>query len=209
MILYLSDTSTPSATQAMKIQLEETSPHYREFLTELGWIVDLQSHRGFAGGLDPRVCRSSVYYSDCFHELMWHAGGLIANQWNVIEKDHTHVIWCDGNFDFSSFATPMSEGKAFIVIHPLPVGLFAVRIILAKGIEAQPGFLGSVVLPKRILPVFVRQTVLGIRIAALDEVAPFQIPPPDVNKELRALIKEGANDRNLWPSEFQIGFLSK
>lgn len=203
-VLYLPDISTASVAQAIKFPLESTSPHYCEFLTGLGWTVDLQSHRGFSGGLS---CGTSVYYSDCFHELMWHVGGLMKEQSDIIAGNHTHVIWCDGNFDFSSFATPMREGKAFVVIHPLPVGLFFVKIILTNGIQANPGFVKNLVVSKRVLPVFVRQTVLGIRIAVVDATTPFQIPPREISTELHSIIRESGRERNMITSELLLELL--
>jgi hypothetical protein len=95
---------------------------------------------------------------------------------------------------------------AFIVVHPLPIGLFAVSILTARDIQADPGFVAGVVLARRVLPSFVRQAVLGIRIAALDANSPYQFPPTEVTNELRAIIKAHATGNNMTPQERQVAF---
>jgi hypothetical protein len=59
------------------LRLEDTSPHYRDFLNGLGWAIDLRSHQGFLGGIDHRASRAFVYYANAFHELMFHVTGMI------------------------------------------------------------------------------------------------------------------------------------
>jgi hypothetical protein len=87
------------------LRLEDTSAHYRDFLSGLGWAIDLRSHSGFLGGIDHRASRASVYYADAFHELMFHVAGMIGDQTELIVADTTHIVWCEGNFDFSAFGT--------------------------------------------------------------------------------------------------------
>jgi hypothetical protein len=206
-VLYLPDIGGASRARIEKLHLEDTSPHYREFLTGLGWIIDLRTHCGFGGGIDPLTCRSSVYYADHMHELMWHAAGFISEGADLVIANHTHVIWCEGNFDFSWFETAVADGRAFVVIHPLPTGLFSVRIVGARGLQAEAGFANSVIMGKRALPAFVRQIVLGLRVACADVATPFQVPPLDVSTELHAIIRAGVNEKNMVASERQLAFL--
>jgi hypothetical protein len=56
----------------------QTSPHFREFITALGWPVLLERHAGYDGGLDKeRDGRTSIYYADFSHEVMFHIAPLI------------------------------------------------------------------------------------------------------------------------------------
>jgi hypothetical protein len=206
-VLYLPDLATASSTRVPKLRLEDTSAHYREFLSGLGWAIDLRSHQGFTGGLDHRVSRSSVYYSDAFHEVMFHVAGMIGDQVELIMRDSTHIVWCEGNFDFSSFGTLIKDGKAFVVIHPLSIGLFSVKIVTAQGIQGRTEFVKNVVVAKRTLPSFVRQVVIGIRIAAIDATTPYQFPPTEVSNELQAIIKTHAQQKNMTSQERQVSFL--
>jgi hypothetical protein len=73
-------------------------------------------------------------------------------------------------------------------VHPLPIRLFSVQIVTAKCIQANAPFVARVVLSKRVIPSFVRQAVLGIRIAGLGATAPYQF---------RAIIKAHAADSNM------------
>jgi hypothetical protein len=183
----------------------EPPGHFHEFVSALGWVVDLETHRGFMGGL-PRT-GASVYYSDALHELMFHVTGMLGDKAKLIEGDLFHVVWVDGNFEYNTLGSPSEKACAIIIVHPLPSGLFAVELRFAATFKATAGFLESVIVSKRVLPSFVRNTVLALTIAVIDVSQMFQFLPLALSNEFKALVKTFCPDRVATLEERQLAFL--
>jgi hypothetical protein len=80
---------------------------YEEFVSGLGWDVDLTKHRGFAGGLDKNAKslaqgRYTVYHANSQREVVYHVASRMptkANDPQQINKkrhvgnDFVHIVW--------------------------------------------------------------------------------------------------------------------
>ena len=115
------------------------SPQYQEFVESLGWEVDLSSHPGYCGGLEPDMCQGgkALYYCDSTTEIIYHeATRLQTDETDTkqlklkrhIGNDHVHIIWNEHVRDYKFDTIGGDFGNAQIVITPLPNQLFAIDV---------------------------------------------------------------------------------
>ena len=84
------------------------SPPYEEFLTHLGWQVDLSKHTGFRGCLHQLSHTYSIYYANELVEIMFHVATMIdgSNDEDRLRKktrnignDEVQIIWTEHYHD--------------------------------------------------------------------------------------------------------------
>ncbi|CAF0804920.1 unnamed protein product [Didymodactylos carnosus] len=114
------------------------SPNYEEFLSNLGWEVELSKHTGFNGGLHPLKNTYSVYYADTLVEIMFHVATKMRSIHNTndehhrktrhIGNDEVQIIWTEHYHEYDRSIIASQFGDVLIVIHPLPNSLYRIRI---------------------------------------------------------------------------------
>lgn len=184
--------------QILSTTFADTSPHFREFITGLGWPVSLKEHRGYFGGLDKkegRNGRTSIYFANSMHEMMFHIAPLLPNdntdgdgqqiyKKRHIGNDHVHIIWCTAEKDYNTSTITSQFNQVHIVIYPLQTGLFRVDTF-SRNDELWFGPLrNSVVVNKRELPSLVRETAEEAMIVFYMNQSAFQHPLNDVNTNI-------------------------
>ena len=113
------------------------SPNYEEFLTHLGWQVELSKHTGFRGGLHQSPNTYSIYYANTLVEIMFHVATMIdgsndedrqRKKTRHIGNDEVQIIWTEHIHEYDRSIIASAFGDVLIVIHPLPNGLYRIRI---------------------------------------------------------------------------------
>ena len=115
------------------------SQQYEDFVKSLGWEIDLATHPGYTGGLEPDMCINgkALYYCASTTEIIYHeATRLISDtddpkhlkKKRHIGNDHVHIIWNEHIQDYKFDTIGGDFGNAQIVITPLPGQLFAIDI---------------------------------------------------------------------------------
>lgn len=113
------------------------SANYEEFLTHLGWPVELSKHTGFRGGLHPMGNTYSIYYANALVEIMFHVATMIdgssdedrqRKKTRHIGNDEVQIIWTEHIHEYDRSIIAGAFGDVLIVIHPLPNGLYRIRI---------------------------------------------------------------------------------
>jgi hypothetical protein len=151
------------------------SAEYDEFVRSLGWEVDLQTHRGFAGKVDTkRVTNGSrmPYYADDEVEVFFHVATMMPNEEDEqqvskkrhIGNDMVHIVWSEHDREYLPFTVTSDFGDIIIVIYPLKrshEGLFRVQVLAKTGL----GFVGPLadgaVVPRCVLGPLVRSTAIS------------------------------------------------
>ncbi|CAF1292177.1 unnamed protein product [Rotaria magnacalcarata] len=146
------------------------SPPYEEFLTHLGWQVELSKHTGFRGGLHPLPNTYSIYYANELVEIMFHVATMIdgSNDEDRLRKktrhignDEVQIIWTEHYHEYDRSTIATAFGDVLIVIHPLPNGLYRIKIDkTSQTTNFGPLFDGAIV-DKLILPELVRATAIN------------------------------------------------
>ncbi|KAK1942876.1 putative Rho GTPase-activating protein [Phytophthora citrophthora] len=133
-------------TQQEILHNEKGSRAYELFLSQLGWKVDLQTHRGFVGGLDtnPKSLsngNTTLYYASSHSELMYHVVTMMPtkpsdpqqiDKKRHVGNDYVHIVWSDNAaqvYDPSTITSHFNDVQ--IVIYPLRKaqrGLFLIKI---------------------------------------------------------------------------------
>ena len=159
--------------QILATTYDQTSKYFREFITGLGWSVDIPTHVGYDGGLDRKNQsngKSSIFYADFMNEIMFHVAPLIPtdpkDEQQVYKKrhignDHIHVVWCASNHEYDTSTITSQFNQAHIVIYPLETGLFRVEIFWQKDLPWFGPLRWPVVVTKRALPSLIRATSMA------------------------------------------------
>ncbi|KAE9040512.1 hypothetical protein PR003_g4969 [Phytophthora rubi] len=158
---------------------EKGSRAYESFLTQLGWKVDMQTHRGFVGGLDtnPKSLsngKTTLYYATSHSEVMFHVVTMMptkASDPQQIDKkrhvgnDYVHIIWSDNAtqaYDPSTITSHFNDVQ--IVIYPLRKaqrGLFLIKIHSKDKVPPFGPLQSGMVVHQSDLARLVRQTAMN------------------------------------------------
>jgi hypothetical protein len=114
---------------------ESGSLQYQQFLTTLGWTVNIGSHVGYLGGLDKNGDTGKVtpYYADYNKEMVFHTATLISNRSDLGHKrqlvgsSEILIVWHED--EPSQYNPSMFSASVHILISPLPSGLYYVRTL--------------------------------------------------------------------------------
>ncbi|XP_027202242.1 ral GTPase-activating protein subunit alpha-1 isoform X2 [Dermatophagoides pteronyssinus] len=147
---------------------------FEEFVSRLGWEVNLATHAGFMGGLQSNLSTglTAPYYADSFNEVIFHVSTRLepvnnefngnASQQPSIDKqlmnmkmrhlgnDEIHIVWSEHYKEYRRSILATEFGDVLIVIYPLPANTFPnlFRIQIMRKAEVPffgPLFHGAVV----------------------------------------------------------------
>ncbi|KAJ3452350.1 tuberin [Anaeramoeba flamelloides] len=159
--------------QRSKLQIlknEKGSASFEEFVTGLGWEVQLKSHLGYRGGLDNYTFengRTAPYYSDFDSEVIFHVSTWMPNSnkdENQLHKkkhfsnDFVNIIWCEDSKEYDTKIIISKNNYVHIIIYPLPNGLFRFQINSKPEIPLFGLLIDGMIVTKQVLPFLVRQT---------------------------------------------------
>ncbi|OAJ40951.1 hypothetical protein BDEG_24625 [Batrachochytrium dendrobatidis JEL423] len=154
------------------------SPEYNDFVSSLGWKVDLAKHPGYLGGLERSMVNGGVatYFCTSTLEIMFHdvtkmptdsADPKQLKKKRHIGNDHVHVIWNEHYRDYKWDTIGGDFGNAQIAITPLPNGMYAVDTYRDSSVEPFGPLQSQMVVSKIALGPLVRSTAYSAYRAAL------------------------------------------
>lgn len=143
---------------------------YEDFVSGLGWEVDLELHLGFLGGLQQNKTtgETAPYYSNSTCEVIYHVSTRMPSgneaamhiKMRHLGNDEVHIVWSEHSRDYRRNIIPTEFGDVLIIIYPLPNGLFRIQINKKPDIHFGPLFDGAIV-DAKILPCLVRATAIN------------------------------------------------
>lgn len=108
------------------------SRSFEDFVSGLGWEVNLSSHLGFKGGLQTNKStgETSPYYCNSTTEVMFHVSTRIPingpaddeslnKKLRHIGNDEIHIIWSEHTRDYRRGIIPTEFGDVIIAIYPM------------------------------------------------------------------------------------------
>lgn len=158
---------------------EKGSTAYNQFMTQLGWEIDMKKHRGFVGGLDtnPKSMsngESTLYYANSHSEVIFHVVTMMptkaADAQQIDKKrhvgnDYVHIVWSDNTtHDYVPSTITSHFNDVQIVIYPLQKaqkGLFLVRIHSKDKVPPFGPLQSGMVVHRADLARLVRQTAMN------------------------------------------------
>lgn len=155
------------------------SAAYERFIKQLGWEVELATHRGFAGGLDvnPRSLstgKSTLYYANSHSEVMFHVVTMMPtkpsdpqqiDKKRHVGNDYVHIVWSDNDaseYDPGTITSHFNDVQ--IVMYPLRKaqrGLVHVQIFSKEKVPLFGPLQSGMVVHERDLASLVRQTAMN------------------------------------------------
>ncbi|CAG8501724.1 8669_t:CDS:10 [Funneliformis caledonium] len=111
------------------LQNTSGSKEYEEFVTSLGWEIDLANHSGYLGGLEKNSTNgtTSIYYCTSTLEIIFHDVTRMPTdptdpkqlrKKRHIGNDHVHIIWNEHYRDYRNSTIGGDFGNAQIIISP-------------------------------------------------------------------------------------------
>jgi len=69
------------------------SPGYEHLVKNIGWEIDLETHRGYTGGLNPKATgQKAVYHADWDTEIIFHVSTLMPYHSQTYANDTTVIL---------------------------------------------------------------------------------------------------------------------
>lgn len=171
---------------------------FEDFVTRLGWEVNLATHLGFMGGLESNLSTglTAPYYADTFNEIIFHvstrlepagvANGLgeqsetsqqqlMTKKMRHLGNDEVHIVWSEHYKDYKRNIMATDFCDALIVIYPLPATTYPnlYRIVISRKQDVPffgPLFNGAVV-HRDELAALVRATAINASRAKRQNIA--------------------------------------
>ncbi|KAL6074106.1 hypothetical protein QOT17_004495 [Balamuthia mandrillaris] len=154
------------------------SHDFGQFITRIAAPVNLQTHKGYAGGLDKRDIPSDIhfpYHQTFTTQTIFHVAPLIpstAGDANQIQRkrhlgnDTVVVVWSEHNTDFSPQHFRSSFTSVFIVIYPLSNYLYRIRIHCKQEDMLVYPLADEMIVGKEVLAPLVRETAIRAHMEA-------------------------------------------
>ncbi|KAJ3417071.1 Ral GTPase-activating protein subunit alpha-2 [Chytridiales sp. JEL 0842] len=116
------------------------SLEYCDFVSSLGWEIDVASHLGYIGGLEKKQATGvrTTYYCNATVEMIFHDVTSMPTDPEDLKQlkkkrhvgnDQVHIVWNEHYRDYRKNTIGGDFGNAQIVVTPLDNGLFAIDVI--------------------------------------------------------------------------------
>lgn len=168
-VIYVSDKQI-SQEEILSNTSANSSEAFNSFLTALGTVVDLNTHKFYAAKLEPNdKFPYSIYYDDNQYEVMFHVSTLLPNNENdpqrILKKKHigndnVHIIWCENPIGYDSTIITSQFNDVHIIIQPYIDKLFRVRIKRKQSLNDVGPLPDETVIPDYALVPLVREAAI-------------------------------------------------
>lgn len=147
---------------------------YEDFVSGLGWPVNLATHPGFLGGLDTQgsTGKSAPYWANNSMEVIFHVITRMPTKENDEQQIHkkrhvgndiVHIVWSEHDRDYRPCTIVSNFNFVHIVIYPLRNDLFRVQMFTKE--EANIPMIGplvdAMIVDRKALAPLVRQTAIN------------------------------------------------
>lgn len=147
------------------------SKKFEEFLSGMGWEVDLLTHTGFMGGLERNLSTgvSAPYFATHSLEVIFHVSTRMPGEgeeqlktkFRHLGNDEVHIIWSEHNRDFRRGIINTEFADVMIVIYPLQNNLYRIQIDRNPKIPPFGPLFDGAIVDGDLLPRLVRSTAVS------------------------------------------------
>uniref|UniRef100_A0A3Q3GC22 Ral GTPase activating protein catalytic subunit alpha 1 n=1 Tax=Labrus bergylta TaxID=56723 RepID=A0A3Q3GC22_9LABR len=147
------------------------SQSYEDFVSGLGWEVDLTTHCGFMGGLQRNrsTGQTTPYYANSTTEVIYHVSTRMPHDQdhNLTKKlrhlgnDEVHIVWSEHSRDYRRGIIPTEFGDVLIVIYPMKNHMYSIHILKKPEVPFFGPLFDGAVVDMKILPTMVRATAIN------------------------------------------------
>ncbi|XP_061700793.1 ral GTPase-activating protein subunit alpha-1 isoform X2 [Syngnathoides biaculeatus] len=147
------------------------SQAYEDFVSGLGWEVDLTTHCGFMGGLQRNrsTGQTTPYYATSTTEVIYHVSTRMPHDQdhNLTKKlrhlgnDEVHIVWSEHSRDYRRGIIPTEFGDVLIVIYPMKNNMYSIHILKKPEVPFFGPLFDGAIVDMEILPTMVRATAIN------------------------------------------------
>ncbi|XP_028825456.1 ral GTPase-activating protein subunit alpha-2 isoform X3 [Denticeps clupeoides] len=162
----------------------EGSQAYEDFVSGLGWEVDLATHCGFLGGLQRNgsTGHTAPYYATSNVEVIFHVSTRMHsdNEDSLTKKlrhlgnDEVHIVWSEHTRDYRRGIIPTDFGDVLIIIYPMKNHMFFIQIMKKPQVPFFGPLFDGAIVTATLLPSLVRATCINASRAVKSRLTLYQ-----------------------------------
>ncbi|XP_053331623.1 ral GTPase-activating protein subunit alpha-1 isoform X3 [Spea bombifrons] len=147
------------------------SQDYEDFVTGLGWEVNLANHCGFLGGLqrNKSTGHSTPYFATSNVEVMFHVStrmlsdsdDCLTKKLRHLGNDEVHIVWSEHSREYRRGIIPTEFGDVLLVIYPMKNHMFSIQIMKKPEVPFFGPLFDGAIVNGKILPGLVRATAIN------------------------------------------------
>ncbi|XP_067311978.1 ral GTPase-activating protein subunit alpha-1 isoform X7 [Pseudorasbora parva] len=147
------------------------SQAYEDFVSGLGWEVNLTTHCGFMGGLQRNKSTGLTmpYFATSTVEVMFHVStrmppdsdDSLTKKLRHLGNDEVHIVWSEHSRDYRRGIIPTEFGDVLIIIYPMKNHMYSIQIIKKPEVPFFGPLFDGAIVDGNILPTVVRATAIN------------------------------------------------
>ncbi|KAJ3613041.1 hypothetical protein NHX12_019297, partial [Muraenolepis orangiensis] len=182
---------------------------YEDFVSGLGWEVDLATHCGFMGGLQRNGSTglTAPYYATSNVEAIFHVStrmpsdsdDSLTKKLRHLGNDEVHIVWSEHSRDYRRGIIPTDFGDVLIIIYPMKNHMYFIQIMKKPQVPFFGPLFNGAIVTGTLLPSLVRTTCINASRAVKSRLTLYQSLYPST-----PLTRESSP----WPQDAQWACLS-
>ncbi|KAM3595477.1 uncharacterized protein V6R79_024062 [Siganus canaliculatus] len=160
------------------------SQAYEDFVSGLGWEVDLATHCGFMGGLQRNGSTglTAPYYATSTVEAIFHVStrmpsdsdDSLTKKLRHLGNDEVHIVWSEHTRDYRRGIIPTDFGDVLIVIYPMKNHMYFIQIMKKPQVPFFGPLFNGAIITGTLLPSLVRATCINASRAVKSRLTLYQ-----------------------------------
>uniref|UniRef100_A0A7N8X2G0 Ral GTPase activating protein catalytic subunit alpha 2 n=1 Tax=Mastacembelus armatus TaxID=205130 RepID=A0A7N8X2G0_9TELE len=160
------------------------SQAYEDFVSGLGWEVDLATHCGFMGGLQRNGSTglTAPYYATSTVEAIFHVStrmpsdsdDCLTKKLRHLGNDEVHIVWSEHTRDYRRGIIPTDFGDVLIIIYPMKNHMYFIQIMKKPQVPFFGPLFNGAIITGKLLPSLVRATCINASRAVKSRLTLYQ-----------------------------------
>ncbi|XP_070698012.1 ral GTPase-activating protein subunit alpha-2 isoform X2 [Pempheris klunzingeri] len=160
------------------------SQAYEDFVSGLGWEVDLATHCGFMGGLQRNGSTglTAPYYATSTMEAIFHVStrmpsnsdDCLTKKLRHLGNDEVHIVWSEHTRDYRRGIIPTDFGDVLIIIYPMKNHMYFIQIMKKPQVPFFGPLFNGAIITGTLLPSLVRATCINASRAVKSRLTLYQ-----------------------------------
>ncbi|XP_056248938.1 ral GTPase-activating protein subunit alpha-2 isoform X5 [Seriola aureovittata] len=160
------------------------SQAYEDFVSGLGWEVDLATHCGFMGGLQRNGSTglTAPYYATSTVEAIFHVStrmpsdsdDCLTKKLRHLGNDEVHIVWSEHTRDYRRGIIPTDFGDVLIIIYPMKNHMYFIQIVKKPQVPFFGPLFNGAIITGSLLPSLVRATCINASRAVKSRLTLYQ-----------------------------------
>uniref|UniRef100_A0A674NF28 Ral GTPase activating protein catalytic subunit alpha 2 n=1 Tax=Takifugu rubripes TaxID=31033 RepID=A0A674NF28_TAKRU len=160
------------------------SQAFEDFVSGLGWEVDLATHCGFMGGLQRNGSTglTAPYYATSTVEAIFHVStrmpsdsdDCLTKKLRHLGNDEVHIVWSEHTRDYRPGIIPTDFGDVLIIIYPMKNHMYFIQIVKKPQVPFFGPLFNGAIITGTLLPSLVRATCINASRAVKSRLTLYQ-----------------------------------